>query len=273
MGTGLPYGESTMATLGLPRIREEHYMSQITPRLAFATLGVLGMAVAAQASPVVYTFDGGYVEITGISDSSGSILGGSSLPEVALSSSSNVTLDPVASTLNAFSYSTAGALNGSLQGSAALSGGGSVNFNSATFSVTALESNFTGPPTAIGSTGNFSYSNTTQSFSISGGLTISGLAVTNAKGTTQTGVTYNSTFDNTNQTLGGNVSLLGTQNPDVQVTNISLGNYTIDGVNVSIDGEIVYTGAAPVPLPAGFWLLCSGLGLLALPMIRARREA
>jgi hypothetical protein len=248
-------------------------MNQITPRLALAMLGVLGMAAAVQASPVVYTFDGGYVEITGISDSSGSILGGSGLPEVALSNSSTVTLDPVASTLNAFNYATSGALGGTLQGTAALSGGGSVSFNGATFSVTALESNFTGPPTNIGTTGNFSYNNAGQTFSISGGLNISGLSVTNSQGRTQTGVTYSSTFDNTNQTLGGNVSLLGTQNPGVQVTNISLGNYTIDGVSVSIDGEIVYTGAAPVPLPAGFWLLCSGLGLLGLPMIRRRREA
>jgi hypothetical protein len=260
-----------MRNVGPSSIREEHDMNPIASRLAIAMFGVVGLAAASHASPVVYTFDGGFVEITGISDSSGSILGGTSPPEVFLSSSSSVTLDPVASTLNAFSYGTTGALTGSLQGSAATSGGGSVNFSNATFSVTSLASSFTGPPTTIGSTGNFSYSNSAQSFSISGNLSVSGLVVTNASGKTNT-VSYTSTFDNTNQTLGGNVSWTG-QSPNVQVTNISLGNYSIDGVNVSIDGEIVYTGAAPVPLPAAFWLLGSGLGLLGLPMIRQRREA
>jgi hypothetical protein len=77
-------------------------------------------------------------------------------------------------------------------------------------------------------------------------------------------------FAGTTNSLTGQVTLSGTDM--IQLTGITLGVINLSGgQTITLNGDIVFEGATPVPLPASVWLLSSAIALFGLTLVDRRR--
>ena len=98
-------------------------------------------------------------------------------------------------------------------------------------------------------------------------------SVTPAGGSTKTGSISNTGTPITGSIVtGGTMPLSFAQSDTIQLGTI---NFTEGGVSytVSLKGDTNFDGASTVPVPAGLWLLASGLGVLGLGWRRRRPSA
>ena len=79
----------------------------------------------------------------------------------------------------------------------------------------------------------------------------------------------------TNNSLTGQITLGGMDM--LQLTGITLGTFQVmvGGIaeTVTLKGDVVFEGTAPVPLPASVWLFGSVLAILSFPFMARRRTA
>jgi hypothetical protein len=78
-------------------------------------------------------------------------------------------------------------------------------------------------------------------------------------------------FAGTTNSLTGQVTLGGKDM--IQLTGITLGAFTVNDQTITLKGDIVFDGAAPVPLPASVWLLSSAIALFGWTQLDRRRVA
>jgi hypothetical protein len=213
--------------------------------LALAT-GMVGFVAAAavHAAPVTYVFSSGFVNLSAVEGSADLLPAGTQINLTG----GQVTFDAAALTLPSFQFSDnvpkTIALTGPLTGENFTLVSLNV-FQDATYS------------SSVFGTNPYNFS--------AGGIDASG--VYSLSGTTSR---PNTAFSGTNNLLTGQVTL-GTDM--FQLTGVTLGAFMRNGQMVTLKGDIVFEGAAPVPVPAAVWLFGSGLALLSFPLIARRREA
>jgi hypothetical protein len=215
-----------------------------TAVLAPALVCVSGLAAVANASEVTYDFTSGYVTLSAVSGGVDYLAAGQELPLTG----TQVSFDASAIKLDSFQF-TAGPTTMALQG--ALTG---VNLT--------VNSLLVVPDVSYSSSGSGSnpYDFTAGSIDASGMYSLAG-AVTRAA----------TSFSATNPTLSGQITLGGMDS--LQLTGVTLGVFTVAGHTVTLKGDVVFDGVAPVPLPAAVWLFGSGLSLFGVPFMRRRRAA
>jgi hypothetical protein len=202
------------------------------------------------ASPVVYDWTSGSVTVLAVDNNNGNTLGQGTLP---LTSASQVTFDsgpPVA--VPSFDFADSG------PSSVVLSGG---TLAGDTLTVSNL---MVTPASTYSSSGNGTnpYNITLNNLWASGSFSVTNGSTVVASGTFTDTVTA---------TLTGQISLSGS-NENLSLNGIVLDSVKINGTPVTIKADVIFAGA-PVPLPAAFWLLGSGVAALAGSLGRRRREA
>jgi hypothetical protein len=225
---------------------------------AIASLALLlGSWNAAVASPVTYDWTSGSVTL--FATTGGPNLLSSPSNVIALTSTSQVTFDSAVPSVTNFlfadasSSSTFGAT--AFSGAAAVLNGGQMVLSNVTIAP--------GAGYSSSGAGTNPYNITMNNLSASGNYQLK-----NAGGTTL----FSGTFSNVvTPTLTGQVLLGGPGANQLALNGISLGAVRIGATDLLVKADVLFNGATPVPLPAGVWLLGSGMaGLMAW---RRRRSA
>jgi hypothetical protein len=226
--------------------------------------GLLAVALVAsvRATPVVYYYTSGAIDVTGITVDGTSVLPAAAT--ISLASSSTATLDSSGLTL-AFAISQGAADTISLA-NIVISGPNTFNFNDATLELSTLTANSLGSLALTGSGGNYTF-NTGGSpgVALSGAYDLSNVIV---NGSPQS---HSGGFGPNDKPISGSTSVTA-NGWSMQMDGVPLGNFTVDGQSVVVTGNILFTGS-PVPLPGALGLLGSALGLFGLPCLRRRRGA
>jgi hypothetical protein len=231
--------------------------------IALGMVGLLGLAGMASATPVTYTYASGDVVITNISLDGVSVLAGGSSPEFGFANSSTATIDAQADTLAFLFNQSSAAFQAVLAGTFAGGAGAVYNLNAASVALSGIQ---LAQPT--GTTLSLNPVGSGYTFAAPSGLTVSGsydlenLAVTKNGNTTNftSGVTA---FGPANKAFSGSATLFE-GGDTLQVDGLTLGTWTVDNQTLSVTGNVIFNGVAPVPLPASLWMLLSGVGLLGL---------
>jgi hypothetical protein len=220
----------------------------VKARIAYATavaVVALGSGTAAEASLVSYGFSSGEVTLTAVNANNGT----SYLPagtQLALSGGT-VSFDASAGTLNSFDFLDAGPQTVTLVGGAVAG---------ATVTVSSLEMK---PGTGYSTTswsnsGPNTYNYSVAPVGVTGMYSVNGnpaVSISHSNATPLTG-------------------MISTAMDEVQLTGITLATATIKGTPVVFKGDITFFGTTTVPLPAGVWLMLSGLVTLMGPALRRR---
>jgi hypothetical protein len=213
--------------------------------------GAALICASAQAAPVVYDWTGGSLTVLAVNNNNGNTLGQGSIP---LTAPSQVTFDPgppVA--VPSFEFADPGPSGVTLTGGT-LAGDTLTVSNLVVIPATGYTSS---------GTGSNPYNVTLDNLWASGSF-----SVTNGSNTIASG-TFNHTLT---ATLTGQVTLTGSGSSEALALNgIALDGVTINGAPVTIKADVIFDGS-PVPLPAAFWMLGSGLVGFA-GMARGRRRA
>jgi hypothetical protein len=234
-----------------------------TASVVSSVVAALGLSAAAHATPVTYDYTSGSIDITGITVDGTSVLPTGSEPAIVLATTSTATLDTTADTLS-FAVSQAAATTITLCCSFT-SGSNTFSFASADAILSSLTADSIGSLT-LTSTGSDTWSFSSGS---SNGVTLSGTS-------SITGATENGTALGTlgpkswsgGKPISGNIAVTANQQT-LQMDGVPLGSYTVDGMPVTVTGNIIFQGNA-VPIPGTAWLLASALGLLGVLLARAQ---
>lgn len=214
-------------------------------KLTIVMVGFSSVASAAEAGSIQYNWTGGEVTISAINNNNGNdfLAAGASLP---LTAPSQVTFNSSAQTVPSFDFTDQGTASFALQG--ALAGD--------TLKVTDLTA-VAGTPYSASATGTNPYTFTLGAVDVSGTY-----EVLNASNTL---IVPSTAFSHDNPTLSGQITTSGTTMSNLTLNGITFGAATIHGTPITFEGAIVFSGAAPapVPVPGAVWLFGSGLAGLA----------
>ena len=229
-----------------------------TLRLAACGAGLCGFASLATASPVTYdVVTGASSNVTLIASNANNgntLLSDGVLP---MTSASLVEFDPAAMTLPSFDFADSGPTTLGLSGALA----------AYSLEITSLNVAPLSPySSTVTSTGTNSYNFTLGELAASGNWQL----IQNSSGDPVPG--QSGTFNHTVSTFTGQFGVSGADLQNLTLTGISLGQVTIEGTPVNLSADVMFNGATAVPLPAGIWLLGSGLAGLLSAGARRRRN-
>ena len=230
---------------------------RIRTKLGAGTLlaGTLAHAGLTHAAPVMYGWTAGTVTALGVDNANGSVLGQGTLP---LTAASQVSFDATALDVPSFEFADSGP-----SGVALFGGTGTVNLNGDTLTVTNLVVNSSASNYSSSAAGSNPYNITLNELSASGTYVITKGAATLWSG---------SFADILTPTLSGQIALTGSgADQTLSLNGITLGTATLGGTPITLKADVIFQGS-PVPLPAGAWLLGSGLVALVGSMRRRRMD-
>lgn len=226
------------------------------PKVVSLAVAALGLSAGAYATPVVYDYSSGAIDITGITVDGTSVLPTGSQPAIPIAATATATIDTTLDTLS-FDISQASGSTTITLCCSFTSGSNTFSFAAAEATVSGLTAVSIGNLAITGGSGSYSFSSGS-----SNGVTLSGTA--SISGATENGsaLTLGSKSWSGGKPTSGTVAL-SPNSQTLQLDDVPLGSYTVDGQSVAITGDILFTGAE-VPIPASAWLLASALGLLLL---------
>ena len=219
--------------------------------LTVAMVGLAGGALV-HAAPVTYDYSNGFVTVSAFLGSSNTDLLAAGT-KIQLTGG-QVTFDSAALTLPTFQF-----LDNTPQTLTIISGafaGEKVTLSSwsaapdASYSSSAFANG--GPPP--------SYGFTAGKIAASGVYSLTGPPLTQAS----------KPFAGTTNSLTGQITLGGTDM--IQLTGITLGVFNLpNNQTITLKGDVVFVGAAPVPLPASVWMLGSAIAVFGYVFMERRR--
>lgn len=230
-------------------------VSKLRPLTLVAAM--LAFAGAASASPVTYNWTSGSVTLFATSGGPNLLTNPSNV--IPLTSTSRVTFDSALPAVTSFLFADAASVSTfsptAFTGAAAALNGGQIVLSNVAIT----------PGAGYSSSGSGAnpYNITMNNLAASGSYQLK-----NAGGTTL----FSGSFSNViTPTLTGQVLLGGSGNQQLALNGISLAAISFGGKSIVLKADVLFNGATPVPLPAGVWLLATGLAGLS-GLARSRRR-
>jgi hypothetical protein len=221
---------------------------------ALALMTLLSVVAGARASTITYDWTGGAVTLSATNANTGAqyLAAGQTIP---LTSPSQVTFNSSAMTVPSFEFADAGPTTVPLQGA----------LSAYSLEVSGLsvipDASYSSSVTGTGPTYNYSL----------GALDAAGSyeIIRNSNSS----IVQSGTFSKVDPILSGQFTL-NSNTDSLTLTGIALGAFSYDGATINLKGDVAFTGAAPVPVPASIWLFGSGLvGLWRSRAMHPRRAA
>jgi hypothetical protein len=242
-----PYAVGVAAYAVMTKARDARMKAHKSAAFALGLVALAG-AAAANAAPVTYDFTSGFITLTVSVGGVNELTGATNIPltgtQVTFNSGSPASL-------TSFQFADSGSSSITLSGTGPLNGEvvtvqGLNVVPDAIYSSTATGSNpYNFTAGKVDATGMYSWSGPVT------GSAAMFMGVTNS--------------------INGQITLGGTDS--LQLTGITLETFMFDGSVVTLKGDVVFVGVAPVPLPPSILLLAFGLGLLTLTFMKRRFTA